>query len=705
MVYSEDREMKKGYSIAIFLSVVLIGYLVANKEQVEEKMISERIRSIEDVKALFPQSPEEIKQDTERYIAEAQKAIDKIIAIPHHKRSYQNTAQPLDDIVGRSNLEVKSNAFSMIKYLHPHDAMRNMGQESVKSIESFSVDAISTNKKLYEAFKAYVEGNAKKESLTPEQQYFLDQTMLGFKHAGLDLPDDQLETVKVLKKKLSELSLMFERNIAEDNRTITVTKAGLAGCDDDFIGRLKKTEDENYLLGVDYPTYFYIMEHSDVEDTRKRLFELFNNRAYPVNQKILIEIMQVRRELAQLLGFESFAAYNIENQMAASPARVDAFLKELRVSAQKKANQELDAFIADLPPSVTLTKEGKIKAWDFGRIKTHYKEKNFQIDERVIAEYFPMQKTIDALLDIYHQFMSVHFKEISVANLWHDEVRLIEVYDKDQTHLYGYLLLDLHPRDNKYKHAAHGSIVPAITLADGSRLPLVSVVMANFPKPSKDKPSLLMRIDVSTFFHEFGHALHALMGATQVSSFAGTRVKTDFVEMPSQMLEEWLWDKEIIKKVSCHYKTGEPLPEVMIDNIIALKRYDVGNVIVRQIMLSQYSLDVFKANTKDPATLWFSLVNEMMPRYHWGSEYNFFTAFGHLTGYGAKYYGYLWSKVFALDLFAEIKKQGLLNPVVGAKYVQEVISKGGSCDPNKLLENFLGRPPMQTAFLQDMGLS
>lgn len=697
--------MKSNYSFLLLFMTILVGCIVySNTLQVEEQMLSEKIRSIEDIKALFPQSPEEIKKDTDRYLVETEKAIEKIIAIPRTKRTYNNTAKALDDIVGRSNLEVKGSAFAMMKYLHPQGAMRDIGQESLKKMEAFLVDNVSTNKKLYEAFKAYVEGNAKKEVLTAEQKYFLEETMKEFKRAGLDLPDDQLEKVKVLKKKFSELSLDFDRNIADDNRTILVTKAGLAGLDDDFIGRLAKTEDGKYQLGVDYPTYFQVMEHSDVEDTRKRLFEAFSNRAYPVNEKILIEIMAVRNELAKILGFESFAAYNIVNQMAGSPDRVDSFLQELRTYAQKKADQEIDAFIADLPPSVTLTNDGKIKAWDFSRLKSHFKEKNFHIDERVIAEYFPMQKTIDALLDIYHQFLSINFNEVPLTGMWHDEVRLIEVYDRDRSHLLGYLLLDLHPRDNKYKHAAHGSIVPAIKLSDGSRLPMVSVVMANFPQSSNDKPALLMRSDVTTFFHEFGHALHALLGATYVSSFAGTRVKTDFVEMPSQMLEEWLWDKEIIKKVSSHYKTGAPLSDDIIDNIIALKRYDAGNLVLRQTMFAQYSLDIYKAGMQDPEKLCFALANQIMPRFEWGSEYRMYASFGHLTGYGAKYYGYLWSKVFALDLFNEIKKQGLLNPTIGACYVNEVIGKGGSCDPNELLENFLGRKPSQAAFLQDMGL-
>ncbi len=697
------------FSLFLFL-VAAIGicvmiYLISHKSHMEKRMLSEKIKSLNEVKALFPSSPEDIRQDTARYIAETEKMLAKIITIPAHTRTFKNTAKALDDIVARGNLEVKATVFDMMKYLHPDKALRDAAQQAVQKIREFFVDQVSNNKKLYEAFKAYVEGNAKNESLNDEQRYFLEETMKEFKVAGLDLPEVTLEKVKALKKKLSELSLAFDRTIDDDNRTITVTKEELAGLDDDFINRLKKTATGNYELGVDYPTYFQVMEHASVEDTRKRLFEAFSNRGYPTNKKLLTEIIAVRDELAQLLGFESFAALNIAHEMAQSPEQVDTFLAELRSRVQKKVEQEITALTADLPPSVTLTKDGKIKAWDISYLKGQFKEKHFNIDERAIAEYFPMQQTIDALLDIYRQFMSVDFQEVSVAGLWHDEVRLIQVYTKNRTQLLGYLFLDLHPRPNKYTHAAHGGIIPAIALPDGSRLPVVSIVMANFPKASADKPALLMRSDVNTFFHEFGHALHALLGATELGSFSGTRVKTDFVEMPSQMLEEWLWDKEILKKVSHHYKTGEPLSDAIIDNILALKHYDAGNFIIRQIMLAQYALDLHKAGAhKDPEQLWFALARDIMPFYYWGPEYRFYASFGHLTNYGAKYYSYLWSKVFALDLFEQIKKAGLLNPVIGDKYVQEVIGKGGSRDPNILLETFLGRKPSPGAFLRAMGL-
>ena len=672
--------------------------------QVEDPMISERIQSVNEVKQLFPKNTQEIKRQTGPYLGQARKAIEAIITIPDEKRTFSNTAKALDDLTARSNIVIKEGAFAVTEYLHPDKEMRDVAHNAVLKISDFFVENVSGNKKLYQAFKAYVEGNAKKENLNDEQRYYLQEVMDDFKRAGLDLPDDQLEKVKTLKKELTKLAQEFDRNIAEDNRTITVSREGLAGLDEEFVQTLKKADDGTYILGVDYPTYHMVMEHCAVEDTRKRLFEAFSNRAYPENEKLLKRIISLRDQLAKLLQFDSFAALSLDRQMAKTPARAEQFLADLIEKARVKADSELDEFIKELPESVTLREDGKVKAWDVFYLQTKYKEKHFQVDERKISEYFPMQQTIDALLDIYHQFMGVSFKEVPISGMWHEDVRLIEVYGKDGTQL-GYLFLDLHPRPNKYSHAAHAGIVPAMKLPDGRRLPAVSVVMANFPKPTKDKPSLLMRSDVRTFFHEFGHALHALLGATQLGSFSGTSVKTDFVEMPSQMLEEWLWDKEMLQKVSHHYQTGEPLPDEMIDNIIALKQYDSGSFVQRQGGLARLSLDLYKAGAdKDPHAILHGLLETINPRIFYGPEYRMYASFGHLTGYGAKYYGYLWSKVFALDLFDEIKKQGLLNSEIGSRYVAEILMPAGSKDPNELLKNFLGREPSQDAFINNLGL-
>jgi thimet oligopeptidase len=280
-------------------------------------------------------------------------------------------------------------------------------------------------------------------------------------------------------------------------------------------------------------------------------------------------------------------------------------------------------------------------------------------------------------------------------------------------------MLDLFPRPNKYSHAAHTTIIPATIAPDGTRIPDVSIVIANFSKPTATQPSLLKRSEVQTFFHEFGHALHAVLGATEIASLSGTHTKTDFVELPSQMLEEWLDDKDILKKVSKHYITGQPLPDDIIDTILSLKNLTSGYFVTRQAYLSSIALSYFGSypnstsfslgtplkETKDPHAIMRHLYTTILPHMAFNDNNHFYTSFGHLTGYGAKYYGYLWSKVFALDIFAEIKKNGLLDPVIGQRYIQEVIGKGGAQDPNELLYNFLGRKPNTDAFLTEMGLN
>lgn len=692
-------------NIILSLSVVAITlYLCACANPVSNTMISTNIKSVDDVKNLFLITPEQITSQAQEVMQDLRNRIDAIVAISDANRAFENTAKALDDAVSRSDFAVKLGIFEGTQYLHPDAAMREAAHIAVQNIRDLYVDVVSNNKKLYNAFKAYVDMKSKRDALNDEERYFLTESMESFKRAGLDLPDDKLAEIGVLTKQLSQLSQQFERNIAEDKSTVSVYKEGLAGLDDEFIASLKMDKDGSFILGIDYPTFFKVMENCEVEDTRKRLSHAFSNRAYPKNDVVLKKIITLRDQLAHKLGYVSFGHLNLANQMVKTPENAEEFLNMLLRRAEKKENQELDTFTEELPESVALNEDGKIKPWDMAFLKNKYKQKHFDIDEQAIAEYFPMQKTIDALLDIYHQFLGVHFKEVSITGMWHEDVRLVEVTD-DANATIGYLFLDLYPRPNKYSHAAHLGIVPAIALEDGSRFPAMSIVMANFPKPSGDKPSLLKRDDVKTFFHEFGHALHAMLGATQFGSFAGTHTKTDFVELPSQMLEEWLYDPVILKKVSSHYKTGKSLPDDVIGTILELKKYDSGSFVRRQAMLSFISLNIYKdGENKDPHAIILELRKTLQPRIALNEDDHMYASFGHLTGYGSKYYGYLWSKVFALDLFDTIKKHGLLNPEIGKQYIAKVIGKGGSKDPNVLLKDFLQREPNQDAFFKDLGL-
>ncbi len=704
--FKKQRKCVMFNKMAILLLLMFATIAIIATMRMRPAMLKNlhKLDTVERSLGVFPTSVSEIDRRTKEYKQDVENQIAKLKAIDHKDRTFANTVKALDDATSLSDLALFASALAATKYLHPNDTLRDAAQAKMQEVSAFFIDMMF-DKALYQAFKAYAQGNAQKEDLSAEQRYYLDESLKDFKRMGLELPDDELEKVKKLKKELAKLSLDFGKNIATDQSIIEVERAELEGLQDDFIESLKKTDSGKYILGVDYPTVFEVMENAKNTDLRKRLSIAFNNRAYPSNEQLLKDIIAKRDDLAQLLGFASFAHLDLDDQMVGSPERATAFIDNLVERAAQKERKEYEDLKAELPESVTLNENEQFYPWDVAYALQVYKKKHFDVDEQEIAEYFPVKQTIKGLLSIYEQFFSLKFKEISVKGLWSNDVRVLEVYDAHNDQLLGRLLLDLYPRCNKYSHAAHLSIIPTTYDNDGKPTVGLSIVMANFPKAKGDKPPLFKRSDVSTFFHEFGHALHAMLGRTQMSSFSGTGVKRDFVELPSQMLEEWLYDKKILKMVSGHYETGDPLPDHLIDRIVALKNLRTGNFVQRQSMLSKLALGYYApGKDKEVNDIYKQLSKEIVKHLAYIPENHMFASFGHLTGYSAKYYGYLWSKVFALDLFAQIKKHGLLNPEIGAKYIKEVIGKGGSADPNELLRNFLGREPNDEAFFADMGL-
>lgn len=658
-----------------------------------------KIDTVGQLEKLFPKSAKEIEQLTDSVIKATKGELEKLYNISKENRTFDNTAKQLDLI--SSNLSIKAACIAVLEMVNPNADIRNAAHTASIKLNNFSIDNFSQNKKLYQAFKEYAENNANKENLTKVQKYFIQEEMDAFKLSGLHLNDKDQEKLKEIKKELSNASLRFDKNIAQDNRFIKLKKEDLTGLSDNFINNLEKDENNLYKLGVDYPTYYYVMENAKKESTRRALWKEFVNRGYPQNLAELKTIIALRDQKAKLIGFDSYAQLDIYNQMAKSTKTVEDFLNNLVSKANIKAKKEIQELTKDLPKEITLTKENKIKSWDGSYLKNYYKKKYLNIDEEEISNYFPLDNTLKELFSIYEKFFGLKFKEAKINNIWHDSVQLLEVY-KDNKFI-GYVLLDLFPRENKYSHACQVGLTPAINNADGY-LPAVVLVIANFPKSNGNQPALLKRDDVITFFHEFGHAIHSLLGATTLSSQSGTNVKRDFVEMPSQMLEEWMWQPKILKQISKHYKTNEQLPDELINKIVNLKSFDSGTRTLMQLFYSFVSLDLFKAGAnKDPHEIIKNLYKNILTSFDYNEDYRFYTAFGHLTGYGAKYYGYLWSKVFALDLFDHIKNAGYFGGI-GQKYTQEVISKGGSQDPMELLENFLCRKPNQKAFLKDFGL-
>lgn len=657
----------------------------------------------DDVAALFPASVTELTARVEQVIAETQHGIDVIVAYAPDERTFENTVEAADRVAARLYIMLK--VAWTLQNVTPDSALRVAAQEAMVTLKNRSVDLIENNVALYRAIKEYAQGAAKTATLNTEEKYFLKHTLEQFEKNGLSFPEVQQEQIKKLKKEIAQLRLAFDTNIASVNDCVTLQHADLAGCPDDFIETLKKDDQGNYSVGVDYPTYFMVMDHCAVATTREKLWKAFSNRAYPANEQVLIKMIAARDAWAKALGFASYAHLELSDEMAKSPERVHAFLDELAEKSSAKVADEMALLKQDLPTDVVLTDKGQFRPCDLRYVLTQYKKKHAALDEEKIKEYFPMQKTVDEMFDIYEQFLGVKFRQEKLPGLWHEDAQYIGVYTREGA-LLGHILLDMYPRPQKYSHACMEAIVPAVRAKNGVYCPPVIIIISNFNKPTADRPALFSQNDVFTLFHELGHALHGLFGATQMAGFSGTNVKLDFVEMPSQILEEWLFDAAIMKKVSGHYITGEPLPDELIEKIIAAKRCDAGLMVRRQVMQGKLSLMLFEAGEqKNPSALHKKLVEQLLSDIVvFDSANNFPASFGHLGEYGSRYYCYMWSKVYALDMFEHIKKFGLLNYEIGKHYIEKVIGKGGSVDPEILIADFLGRQPTTDAFLKDLGL-
>lgn len=690
-------------SSSAFYSLMLLLILGGFPMQAHIRTNLAHIGSIEELTDIFPLDAASLEQAAENYIRQAQELITDIQKIPDTERTFTNTVQAYDYIIGMSDVSVFFNVLYAVTYVYPQREMRDTARQLLTRIETF---LISVGQKLCNAITAYAENKTDHEHLTQTQEYFLQKTLDEFKRAGYYLPPAEFERVTVLHDEISKLSNTYVGNINEDKSCIIVSAHELAGVQADFITTLPQDEHGNYRVGVDYPTIAQVMPHATNGTTRKRLWSAYNNRAYPHNDELLRTLITKRHALAQLLGFSSYAELDLAGQMAETPERAQAFIDNVIARTKQKVEQECDLLLAHLPEEIVLSPEGKLYPWDREYVSTLVKQKEFNIDEREIAEYFPAEQTLQGILNIYANFFSLRFETAPFKNIWAEKVTLLTVYKQEDDTPIGHVILDLFPRTDKYNHAVHLNLIPASYTSDGKQTRATSLVVANLTPAPGDKPALFTRFDVTTFFHEFGHALHALLGRTKLASVAGTRVKRDFVEMPSQMLEEWMCDGPTLKALSTHYITGEPLSDTIIECIQKLKNFASGKYTQLLSLNATLALTLYGKDQpiNDLEQTWKSLSTRIATYEAFSDESHWYAAFWHITGYGAKYYGYLWSQIFALDLFKEIKKNGLLNPTTGTRYIEKVISRGGSADPMQMLRDFLGRDPNDEAFFENMGL-
>ncbi len=641
--------------------------------------------------------PKELMDDCRAAKKRAESSLEEVARMPAANRTFDNTPWALDRIGADLSDQTASDTF--LKYVSVSSSVRDAGNECETLLGQFSVDMYA-REDLYRALKEYA---AKGEALSGESKRLVEKELLDFKRSGLELPKDKRDEVTALRKKLVELEATFGKNINEYKDFALFDASELDGLPEDFVARLEKV-DGKYKVGLDYPDYFPFMENSQNSAARKVMEGKFNNRAAGQNISVLKEVLALRQKAARLLGYPSHAAFILEDRMAKDPKTVASFVSRMRGKLKLLGADELEVLKSLKYAFEGKASDGKFNAWDWRFYDNQLKKAKYSVDSQKIKEYFPADLVTEQMLVVYQKLLGLKFRRIEDAALWHPDVKFYEITDAAGGEPIAYFYMDLFPRDGKYKHAAAFSLISGRVLADGRYQKPVSSIVANFNKPTKNAPSLLTHDEVETFFHEFGHIMHQTLTKARYGRFAGSNTARDFVEAPSQMLENWVWDADVLASLSGHYQDrSKKLPKELLDKMLAAKNVNSGLVNLRQLLFGSVDQAYHGVPPSDTTAVYERLSKDvamipMTPGTHPEAS------FGHLMGYDAGYYGYLWSKVYAEDMFSKFKAEGVLNPALGRRYRSEILEKGSSRDEMDSLKAFLGREPNEDAFLESIGL-
>jgi len=640
----------------------------------------------------FSYTPEQVKALSESVIANLEEKLKALVSVPGPQRNFRNTMLAFEH--ASSGFGEAVQVPIVLAYVSDNAELRKAAQELELKMSRYSVD-LFTREDVFAALNEYA---AKGERLNSVDARLLEKTLFDFKRNGLGLKPRARNRVKKLMKELIGIELKFSQNLREVNDALEVTEEELKGLPEDFKARLKKTAAGKYLITMNYPDYLPFMDTADSGDARRRLEKIFNNRCVPVNIELMETAIAMRRKIAKLLGYASFAGYVLADRMAANSENVFSFMERTRVKLGKKGKKELRALL-----KLKGGEEKTLNSWDWRYYNNLLKKNKYSIDHEQIKEYFPVETVVKGMFEVFGEVFGASFAPAPLKT-WHQDVRAYEVKNQDGS-VAAYFYFDLFPREGKYKHAACFGLRHGRELEDGSyELPAAAIV-SNFPPPSGDLPPLLKFDDVVTLFHEFGHVTHNIFTKAKYGKFSGTSVSRDFVEVPSKMLENWAYDPVVLRRISGHYKNpGEKLPEKLIKKLIAARNMDSGLSYLRQIFLSVLDLRYHTARGKVDTTKVYEKLRKKIALIPLSPENYPQANFGHLMGgYEAGYYSYLWSEVIALDLFGAFEAAGVMSPTAGAKYRELILAPGRSYEEAGQVEKFLGRPAAEDAFLKSIG--
>ncbi|MBI3939363.1 MAG: peptidase M3 [Acidobacteria bacterium] len=611
-------------------------------------------------------------------ISTSKELLEKLLSI-RGERNVDNTLAPYNEIsIHLSNAALRANLYANA---YPEEPVRTAAEVCEREVVAFATE-LSLNRNLYDAIRTV--GTSRLEAVTKR---FLERQLRDFRRAGVDKDEATRARLKELANKEIEVGQLFDKNIRDDVRKVRLDPVQLEGLPDDFRKSHPPGPDGKVTLTTDYPDYIPFRAYAKDGAARLALFKEYLSRGYPANDAALKQLLAIRREKAMLLGYRNWADYVTEDKMIGSSRNVSSFIDRIAGLSEKRAARDyailLERKRKDSPDAAFVDQS---ESTYYGEL---VKREQFAFNAQEVRPYFEFGRTRDGLLAITSRLFGVEYVPLKDAAKWHPDV---DVYDvlADGRKL-GRIYLDLHPREGKYKHAAQFPLVKGVR---GRQLP-EGVLVCNFPDPKTSSgPALLEHDDVVTLFHEFGHLMHHILGGHQPwVEFSGVATEWDFVEAPSQMLEEWAWDVTTLQMFARHVETGQPIPAETVGRMRAANEFGKGATVRHQMFYAAMSLKYHLLGDPAAADL-TGMTVQLQGRY---SKFrpvdgtHLHASFGHLNGYSAIYYTYMWSLVIAKDLFSSFEKSGLLDEANARRYREAVLVPGGSRDAVVLIRNFLGR--------------
>jgi thimet oligopeptidase len=627
-------------------------------------------------------------------IDRASNRFDAIAKLAPQSRTFENTVLAFDQI--SSDLSDESTPLTFMGYVSTNDAINHEGSQCEEMLGQFNVSVV-TRRDLYQALKSTTTDK-------PVEHRLQSEILKGFENSGMKLNDTDLAELKRLMQELSKSEAQFSSNMNNDPSVAQFTAKELDGVSAEFLARLPKAKDGKYIVSTKYTDYTQVMENAKSGETRRQMQLTYFNRAADSNVKLLESAILLRQKIAKLMGYDTWADYRIkgDRRMAKDALTVLEFLNGLKgkLAQRNKADlAKLLAFKKSLDP-----KAKDLKQWDLAYLEYQLKKRDYSLDDDKIREYFPSEVVIDGMFKVYSKLLGVKFVEVRGAKLWADGVKEYEIHDAKTGALIAYFCTDFIPRQGKYGHFAAFPLIVGRMLRSGKYDKPIASIVGNFNPPTADKPSLLNHEEVETVFHEFGHIMHQTLTEVSYGSLAGSAVAQDFVEAPSQMLENWVWSPAVLASLSGHYKNHKKkLPPALLKKMIAARDFNQGYSYTRQLYLGLYDMLLHTASGPVDSTALQNTLYKQIIGIDPIQGGHFQAGFGHLMGgYDAGYYGYLWSKVYAEDMFTQFEKGGLLSPKVGGRYRRTILAQGNSEEAMELLREFLGRAPNSKAFFKKL---